>query len=104
MLINRKKDGSVVLDKDGATGISLISRNGCEVVELTLEQGAEIPHHALPFPVTFYIAKGSGMANVDGQIVEASQGDVIAVGPGSQRSWSTKADGGIRLLVIKHIE
>lgn len=80
-----------------------MAEQGCELVELTLEKGAVIPAHTLPFPVTFYVVQGVGDAVVSQQKIYAQTGDVLTVEAYAERTWSTQATEGVRLLVIKHI-
>ena len=96
------KDGKVVFDKDGALGRVIHTSDETEYVNLTLQIGAEIAPHVLPFSSTFFIIKGVAELVVDGKVLDVKTYDIVEVPAGSSRGVKNSSDTALELLVIKH--
>ena len=92
-----------VLNTPNAKGFKLATVHQKELVELTLMPGGEVPAHALPVNVDFYVVNGQGTITIDGKDLSAQKGDVVSVGANSQRGWQNNSDEKLILLVIKGV-
>lgn len=97
---SKKKE---VLSIPLAKGYSLATTGNKELVELHLSPNGEVPAHALPINVTFYVITGQGRLTVDDKIFNATKGDVLSVNAMQQRSWLNNGVTELLLLVIKEL-
>ena len=102
-MIIKKEDNSSIYDKEGATGFLIHNRNNCEYVRLIIEPDSGIEQHSLPFPITFYILKGSPTAIVDDKYYETNEGDLLEVDKDIQRGWRNNSGTAAEILAVKHI-
>jgi quercetin dioxygenase-like cupin family protein len=98
-----KENGELVLDQNGCRGTWLFKNAGNEYVHLELEPGGEIPAHALPIPVDFCVLKGTGTAMVNEEVIQVSEGQMIACPPDISRSWKNETPTMVEVLVIKSV-
>ncbi|MBT3379148.1 MAG: cupin domain-containing protein [Lentisphaerae bacterium] len=70
-----------------------------DVVELQVKTA--IAAHSVPLDMTFYVVSGSGLCEVEGNPTSLGTGDVLAVPPGVERSWTNTGDAPLRLLAIR---
>ncbi|TLX72153.1 cupin domain-containing protein [Labilibacter sediminis] len=92
-----------VLNTPNAKGFKLAEVHQKELVELRLMPGGEVPEHALPVDVDFYVVKGQGTITIDGKDFSAHKGDVVSVDADSQRGWKNNGVEELVLLVIKGV-
>ena len=95
---------SEVLNTPLAKGYRLAACNNNELVELNLSPNGEVPAHALPIHVTFYVISGQGTITINDQTFMANTGDVLSVEANQQRSWLNTGTTDLKLLVIKNVE
>ena len=93
-----------VLDTPLAKGHLLATSNERELVLLVLEPNGEVPFHALPIHVTFFVKKGSGLLKINEHSFEATEGDILEVAAYDERSWLNNGSNVLELLVIKAIK
>ncbi|WP_430816216.1 cupin domain-containing protein [Carboxylicivirga sp. RSCT41] len=92
-----------VLNTPLAKGYKLATSNNNELVELSLAPNGEVPAHALPIHVTFYLVSGQGTLTVNGNTFTAYKGDVLTVEANQERSWINTGTTDLKLLVIKEV-
>lgn len=91
-----------VLNSDNAKGYLLATTMNNDIVELHIHENGLVPAHALPIDVTFYVVSGIGQITISDEEIKASQGDIIEVKGGLERSWQNTTSNTLKLLVIKH--
>lgn len=99
------KDNSkeLVYEQPNVKGYRLANTALNEIVKLEIKKGGEIPVHALPINVTFYVIAGEGVALVDEEMIVSSKGDVLFVNANSSRGWKNNDEKLLELLVIKQL-
>jgi len=102
-MIIKKETNSGIYNKNNASGFIIHKKNNCEYVRLYLAPGSEIEKHALPFPVTFYVIKGSPDAVVEEKEYNTSEEDLLEIENGVQRGWKNNSASPAEILVIKHL-
>lgn len=90
-----------VLNTEKALAYKLAETTHNEIVHLCIENGGEVPAHALDIHVTFYIVNGEGKLTIDNEVYRAKKGDIIEVSAHKQRSWFNASHHTLELLVIK---
>lgn len=90
-----------VLNTPLAKGYRLAQVKQGELVELRLQPKGEVPPHALPIHVTFYVVSGQGTLLIDDESTMARQGDVLVVESNQRRAWLNTGSDSLVLLVIK---
>lgn len=103
MKVYSAESGEVVYEQNGCTGVRLYAVDGVEYVHLSLEPGGAIPEHALPFPVSFCVLEGRGMASIAGEEVEVCCGEMVECASEVPRGWRNESKEPLRILVIKRI-
>ena len=66
----------VITEKDGAPNFNLRV--------LTIEPGGQSPNHSHPWEHEFFVLKGKGTGEVNGEAVDLKPGDALYVPPGAQ--------------------
>lgn len=95
------EENQTVLDTPLAKGHLLAKINNRELVYLILKPRGEVPAHALPIHVTFFVSSGGGTLRVEDEVFHAKKGDVLCVEANQDRSWLNNGDEDLELLVIK---
>ena len=94
-------DKTEVLNTDSAKGYRLAETEINEIVLLHIYKGGEVPPHALPVNVVFYVISGKGNITIKNKLIQANTGDVIEVKANIQRSWVNANIEKLELLAIK---
>jgi len=103
MMKYNELDGKVLFDQDGAIGRSIHTENNVEYVRLTLQPGASIPSHEVPFAATFYIISGDATLSVDESRIAVTQGDLVEVNIDQKRGVENGNADVLELMVTKHL-
>lgn len=90
-----------VLHTEKATGFLLAATKNNDIVELEIQENGELPEHALPIDVTFYVIAGKGTLSINGKATSARAGDVLEVEKNLNRGWLNPHPETLKLLVIK---
>ena len=97
-----ESDGKVVFNKDGALGRVIHTTEKVEYVRLTLQNGAEVEPHVLPFASTFFVISGAATLVIDDKTIDVVTGDIVEALPGTSRSVMNHTETAVELLVIKY--
>lgn len=97
----KNSDKVEVLKTEKALGFKLANTSLHEIVHLSLDKNGEIPAHALPINVVFYVIKGEGILTIENKSFAAKKGDILEVEANKNRSWINNAETNLELLVIK---
>lgn len=82
-------------------GYILHSEKQTELVHLTLKPGESLAEHKNPFDVIFFVAEGSGILTIEGEVFVLNMNDVTKVTSAKNRGWKNNSNQDLRLLVIK---
>jgi quercetin dioxygenase-like cupin family protein len=102
-MIYSAETSPVIFDQDGVLGHSLGTFGDLEYIQLRLSPGAEVPRHALPFAIEFFVVSGTGLALLTNREVEVSARQLIRVAAGEPRGWRNVGEDELVLLGIKHV-
>jgi quercetin dioxygenase-like cupin family protein len=82
----------------GVVAKKILKHSTAQVMNLVLSPGEEVPEHAVPVDVFFYIVEGKGTLRIgeDESVVEAK--DIIICPPNTK--MSLKADQGEKFIVL----
>jgi quercetin dioxygenase-like cupin family protein len=72
-----------------------------EIVHLLLKPGEKLDEHKNPFDVIFFVAEGTGILSIEGNVLTLKTNDIIKITSDKNRGWQNKSNQNIRLLVIK---
>jgi quercetin dioxygenase-like cupin family protein len=72
-----------------------------EVVRLHLAPGDSMENHVNDWRIIFFVLRGRGSLDVEGQIYKLEQEQSIAVEAGKKRFWSNRGTQTLELLVMK---
>ena len=72
-----------------------------EVIRLHLAPGESMENHINEWRIVFFVLRGTGSLNVEGDLFELGKEQSIAVDAGLERFWSNRVDQTLELLVIK---
>lgn len=95
---NLKNSPKVPFDVEAYT---LHSEKQIELVHLLLKPGEILGEHKNPFDVIFFVAEGSGILTIEGEVSELKMNDVTKVTSDKNRGWKNNSNHDLRLLVIK---
>lgn len=84
-------------------GKKLFISDRLEVVHLTMHPGENIPLHANPVDVVFFVISGHGLLEIEQETIEGKPNSSIFVKAGVQRGWKNSGTEDFRILVIKII-
>lgn len=90
-----------VLNTPAAQGYLLAETHNNDIVELHIAENGEVPAHALPVDVTFYVVSGRGCITIANEKTDAEPGDIITVERNLERAWFNPNTESLKLLVIK---
>jgi len=79
----------------------LHSFDDLEVIRLHLVPGASMEKHINEWRIVFFVLRGTGSLDVEGNLYELKEEQSIAVEAGKERLWSNPGDQPLELLVIK---
>jgi quercetin dioxygenase-like cupin family protein len=82
-------------------GYILHSEQQLEIVHVLLKAGEKLAEHKNPFDVIFFVAEGSGILTIEGEVFELKMNDVTKVTSDKNRGWKNNSNQDLRLLVIK---
>jgi quercetin dioxygenase-like cupin family protein len=102
-MIYSAETSPVIFDQDGVLGHSLGTFGDLEYIQLKLSPGAEVPRHALPFAIDFFVVEGRGVALLGDREVDVDTQQLIRVAAGEPRGWRNDAKDDLVLLGIKHV-
>jgi quercetin dioxygenase-like cupin family protein len=72
-----------------------------ELIRLHLSPGISMGKHINDWRIIFFVLRGSGSLNVEGQTYALHANESIAVEAGRERFWSNTGDEVLELLAIK---
>jgi len=72
-----------------------------EVIRLHLAPGEAMENHINEWRIIFFVLRGTGSLNVEGNLYELEKEQSIAVEAGLERFWKNDRDQTLELLVIK---
>jgi len=72
-----------------------------EVIRLHLAPGESMENHINEWRIIFFVLRGAGSLNVEGNLYELEKEQSIAVEAGKNRFWSNSGGQPLELLVIK---
>ena len=72
-----------------------------EVIRLHLSPGESMENHINEWRIIFFVLRGAGSLDVEGEVYELGEEESIAVKAGKERFWSNRGDQSLELLVIK---
>ena len=72
-----------------------------EVIRLHLAPGESMENHINEWRIIFFVLRGAGSLDVEGEVYELGEEESIAVEAGKERFWSNRGDQSLELLVIK---
>jgi len=72
-----------------------------EVIRLHLAPGETMENHINAWRIIFFVLRGAGSLDVEGQAFALEEGQSIAVEAGKERFWNNPGDQTLELLVIK---
>ena len=72
-----------------------------EVIRLHLAPGESMENHINEWRIIFFVLRGRGSLDVEGEVYDMEQGQSIAVEAGRKRSWSNRGAQTLELLVVK---
>lgn len=75
-----------------------------EVIRLHLAPGESMENHINEWRIIFFILRGTGVLNVEGEVFELEKEQSIAVEAGKERFWSNRTDKPLELLVVKSLD
>ena len=75
-----------------------------EVIRLHLAPGESMENHINEWRIVFFVLRGAGSLNVEGNLYELEKEQSIAVEAGLERFWKNDGDQTLELLAIKTIE
>lgn len=93
----------VVLDQPGLKGVSRYLTGDFELVELSLDPGAELFTHTLPFSVVFYVLQGKGIITLEQVETQGAAGDIFECPAHLPRYWRNIGTSKLKLLVMKRL-
>jgi len=79
----------------------LFSFDDLEVIRLHLAPGESMENHINEWRIIFFVLRGAGALDVEGEVYELEAEQSIAVMAGKERFWSNRGDQILELLVIK---
>jgi len=79
----------------------LFSFDQLEVIRLHLAPGESMENHINEWRIVFFVLRGAGSLNVEGNLYELEKEQSIAVEAGLERFWKNDGDQTLELLVIK---
>lgn len=82
----------------------LHSFDDLEVIRLHLAPGDSMEKHINDWSIIFFVLRGSGSLDVEGNLYELKEEQTIAVEAGKERFWSNPGDQILELLVVKTIK
>lgn len=92
-----------VLNNEGSVGNLVMTDNKLEIVHLSLEKGAEIPLHALPIDVYFFVIEGTPSFLTDENETQCKENDVVFCPANKMRSWKNNDNKTSKILVTKSV-
>ena len=72
-----------------------------EVIRLHLDPGLAMEKHINDWNIVFFVLRGSGTLDVEGEVFKLAEAQSIAVEAGRERFWRNTGDEALELLVIK---
>ena len=72
-----------------------------ELIRLHLAPGESMENHINEWRIVFFVLRGAGSLNVEGNLYELEKEQSIAVEAGLERFWKNDGDQTLELLVIK---
>ena len=97
-LTNNKNAKKLPINQDAWL---LFNFDKLEVIRLHLAPGESMENHINEWRIIFFVLRGSGSLNVEGNLYELEKEQSIAVKAGQERFWSNRGDLILELLVIK---
>jgi len=85
-------------NKRGITAREVLKRDKVQINQLMLNPGDEIPPHAVPVHVFFYVLKGSGTLKIGDDEAVVCENDIIPCP--EETEMSLKADQGEEFVVL----
>jgi quercetin dioxygenase-like cupin family protein len=85
-------------------GKKMFTSEKLEIVHLTLHPGESIPLHSNPVNVVFFIISGTGLLEMEHEVIEGKPNSSIFVKAGVQRGWKNSGTDDFRILVIKELK
>lgn len=104
MELRNIKNITPVYEKDGVTGRKMTSGDNIEIINMTLEKGADLAPHKTPFDAEFYAAKGNAVFVIAGKEIKAPEGSIIECPGNIEHGIRNDSDREITVLVIKHLK
>ncbi len=75
-----------------------------EVIRLHMAPGDSMENHINEWRIIFFVLRGKGTLDVEGEVFSLEQEQSIAVEAGRKRFWSNRGDQTLELLVVKSRE
>ncbi|MBS3741284.1 MAG: hypothetical protein KGY74_04100 [Candidatus Cloacimonetes bacterium] len=88
--------------KAGITAKQLLDNPDCEIVHLTLQPSGYLKRHSVPFPVQFYVTKGTATFLLDDKEYIIQENHVLNCELKSKHGIKNNTDKKLIVLVIKH--
>lgn len=85
-------------NKRGVTAKQLLKNEDVQVMNLVLNPGDEVPTHAVPVNVFFYVVSGEGTLHIGDEKAIVSEKDIIPCPPNTEMALA--ADQGKEFVVL----
>lgn len=101
MKIIKPAEWTEVLNNNGSIGNMILSDSKVEMVQLLLEKNSEIPLHALPIDVYFYVIQGQPALLTEEGEIDFDQDQTVFCPANKMRGWKNNNDLTVKIVVIK---
>ena len=93
---------SPLYEKDGVTGRSISSRDGVEIIYMTLDPGSMLAPHTTPFDAQFFCHRGTAVLLVGGREITATEGTLLECPGDTPHGIRNDTEEEIALLIVKY--
>lgn len=91
-------------NQGGVEGRRISSRDGVEIIYMTLGSGALLDPHTTPFDAQFFVHRGTAVLLVGSREITAEEGTLLDCPGDTPHGIRNDTDGEIALLVIKYLK